>query len=245
MKYRGFTLVEMVMTIVILGIIVLGITGYIELGVRGYGDTVERQRVQNQARFVIEKMSREIRHAVPNSFELSDDEKCLSFYPIKYSGFYSKDELNGNIEFVADNQGATVSFSNGDRLVINPSQIGDLTSATASSNVEDCATDCSVTSAGVYTISDTFSSYSIANRHYIYNTSNMVEYCVGSGVVSREQNGVTLPIGDRLDDTRSNFQYEPPSLQRGGLIHMNLLFVNDTGDEESSYKHDVQVLNVP
>ncbi|MDG3084789.1 prepilin-type N-terminal cleavage/methylation domain-containing protein [Vibrio hannami] len=244
MNSRGFTLVEMVMTIIITGIIVLGITGYIELGFRGYTDTIDRQYVQNQARFTIEKMSREVRHGVPNSFALSSGDKCLSFYPIKYSGFYTQDELNGTVQFIADNQGNTVTFSAGDRIVINPSQSADLSvTSDASSSVEDCATSCSVTSAGVYTIDDDFPSYSIANRHYIYNSNNQVTYCVSSGVVTREQNGTTFTVADSLDDTESSFGYEPASLQRGGLIHMSLTFTND--GEVSNYKHDVQVLNVP
>ena len=90
MKIRGFTLMEMIITIVIGSVIMLGIASYVRLGFKGYSDTIDRQRLQTQAQFVIEKMSREIRHAVPNSFLIKDDEKnCLTFVPIEYSGFYS------------------------------------------------------------------------------------------------------------------------------------------------------------
>ncbi|WP_375751510.1 prepilin-type N-terminal cleavage/methylation domain-containing protein [Vibrio sp. HN007] len=244
MKSRGFTLVEMVMTIIIVGIIVLGITGYIELGFRGYTDTIDRQKVQNQARFVIEKMSREVRHAVPNSFSLSGGNKCISFFPIKYSGFYTQNEATNKVEFIADNQGNTVSFTSGDRIVINPSRSNDLgVSSSASASVSDCAINCSVTPEGVYTIDDNFTSHSIANRHYIYNVNNEVTYCLSSGVVTREQNNTTWTVGDGIDVAQSSFSYQQASLQRGGLVHLSLLFVQNA--EESSYKHDVQVLNVP
>jgi MSHA biogenesis protein MshO len=90
MKERGFTLIEMVITIVIGSIIMLGIAGYIKLGIKGYADSIDRQRVQTEAQFVIEKMSREIRHAVPNSFHEPDGtSNCLEFVPIEYSGFYA------------------------------------------------------------------------------------------------------------------------------------------------------------
>ena len=70
MKTRGFTLMEMIVTIVIGSFIMLGIAGYVQLGMKGYADTIDRQRMQTQAQFVLEKMSREIRHAVPNSFHV-------------------------------------------------------------------------------------------------------------------------------------------------------------------------------
>ena len=56
MKVRGFTLVEMVLTMVVGAILVLGIAGFVELGSKGYSDTVARQRLQTQAKFVLEKM---------------------------------------------------------------------------------------------------------------------------------------------------------------------------------------------
>ncbi len=88
MKTRGFTLMEMIVTIVIGSFIMLGIAGYVQLGMKGYADTIERQRMQMQAQFVLEKMSREIRHAVPNSFHVpTGATNCLEFMPIEYSGF--------------------------------------------------------------------------------------------------------------------------------------------------------------
>lgn len=77
MKNRGFTLIEMVITIVVGSFIMLGIAGYLQLGAKGYADTIDRQKLQTQAQFVIEKMSREIRHAVPNSFFINESEKKL------------------------------------------------------------------------------------------------------------------------------------------------------------------------
>ena len=53
MKNRGFTLIEMVLTMVVGGIIVLGIAGFVELGTKGYADSIDRQRMQTQAQFVI------------------------------------------------------------------------------------------------------------------------------------------------------------------------------------------------
>ncbi len=41
MSSRGFTLVEMVLTLIVGSILVLGIAGFVELGTKGYADSVQ------------------------------------------------------------------------------------------------------------------------------------------------------------------------------------------------------------
>ncbi|MDB1122875.1 PilW family protein [Vibrio algarum] len=256
MKIKGFTLIEMVMTIIIVGIIFIGAGSVIEMGSRGYADSIDRQRIQNQARFIIEKITREIRHAVPNSFNVVSDplvEKCLTFYPINNAGFYSRNEIDRTLQFVVDNQGARMSGASGDRLTINPSQPSDLTNNSRSVSLAGCRdngiTSCTEVELGTsstvysYKVDDDFDSHSISRRYYTY--SDLVSYCISStGVMTKAVgSGSKNTVGDGLDFSRSQFKYTEPTLQRGGLVHMDLLFVND--DEESFYKHDVQVLNVP
>ena len=45
MKQRGFTLIEMIVTIVIVAIIFLGIAGFVEFGAKGYTQSIDRQRL--------------------------------------------------------------------------------------------------------------------------------------------------------------------------------------------------------
>ncbi|PMM08480.1 prepilin-type N-terminal cleavage/methylation domain-containing protein [Vibrio breoganii] len=254
MKQRGFTLIEMILTIVVVAIIFLGIAGFVEFGAKGYSQTVDRQRLQNQARFAIEKMSREVRHAVPNSFSLSNDSKCLAFYPIEYAGFYQYREPTGDVEFVVGNDQPD-TFSDGSRLVINPSRIQDLQTDGQSIEV---AGEPKEPDGDYFSINMNLTSQSSSNRHYIYQNQAVI-YCIealvvpnGSGRIVRYygvfdndfsnlSGGVVVATGVVFND--SSFSYQQTSLQRGGLIHFNLLFHN--GDEQSQYKHDVQVSNVP
>ena len=46
MKQRGFTLIEMIVTIVVVGVIGLAIAGFVEYGMKGYVETIDRQKVQ-------------------------------------------------------------------------------------------------------------------------------------------------------------------------------------------------------
>ncbi|BDR16988.1 prepilin-type N-terminal cleavage/methylation domain-containing protein [Vibrio sp. STUT-A16] len=236
MKDRGFTLIEMVVTIVIGSIIMLGIAGYIKLGIKGYADSIDRQRIQTEAQFVIEKMSREIRHAVPNSFhEPVGTSNCLEFVPIEYSGFYVF--TANDIEFLVGNDPDLESIPEKNRMVINPSRYADLQSSSQSIDISGLtkAKEAFVVSGAASTIGAT----SVSGRHYIYQPSSEVRYCFDNGQVLRNNVIVT----DSIDTSASYMRYVEPTLQRGGLVHINLEFLQD--GERSVYQQDVQVLNVP
>ncbi len=247
MKMRGFTLMEMVMTIVIGSIITLGITSFIRIGMTGYADTIQRQRLQSQAQFVIEKMSREIRHAVPNSFHVPDVESnCLAFVPIDDSGFYAIAE--NNIEFLIGSNAELESIVDYRRLVINPTRYDDLQSSSPQSF--DVSGLEKSESADTFVISDAASSIgslSVSGRHYIYKVEDEkpveVSYCFDDGY----DDGYVLRNGtivaNSVDTAASSMNYEQATLHRGGLVHINLVFEQD--GERSVYQHDVQVLNVP
>ncbi|WP_045403543.1 PilW family protein [Vibrio campbellii] len=237
MKTRGFTLMEMIVTIVIGSFIMLGIAGYVQLGMKGYADTIDRQRMQTQAQFVLEKMSREIRHAVPNSFHVpAGAANCLEFVPIEYSGFYTL--TNNDLEFLLGNDSTLNPMPANRWMVINPSRYEDLQSASPQSlAVGGLAKtgDVFVVSGAASTIGGT----SISSRHYIYQNNSEVRYCFDNKRVTR--NGIT--VADSVDTSTSDMHYLEPTLQRGGIVHINLEFTQN--GERSVYQQDVQVLNVP
>ncbi len=265
MKTKGFTLIEMVMVIVIMSVVFLGVGSLVRISMQGYTETVDRQGIQNQARFVIEKISRDIRHAVPNSFKVDTTtvtdaatntttitQQCLSFYPIDAVGFYSRNEVNNTIQFAMDNQGSKLSDAN-KKLTINPSRPDDLLTSTSNQSASltaclDAAQSCkeyqTSENSGVYyyEMKNDFSSHSVANRYFIYK--DLVKYCIAAGNITKTVgNGGAVIVGAGLDISGSLFKYKEAALQRGGLVHIELLFINN--DEKSFYQHDVQVLNVP
>jgi len=228
MKSRGFTLIEMILTMVVGSILVLAIAGFVELGSKGYADTVARQRIQTQAKFVLEKMTREIRHAVPNSFAVTttSDQQCLSFYPIVYSGLYSvSGSLGTTLEFLIGDDSAPSSFD-GLKMVINPTRQSDLDSGISLSGTST-----------TMTLSSPLSSKSVSNRQYIYD--DMVNYCLDFSGQSITRN--TIQVADSVED--GDFSYTPPTLQRGGVVHLALTFAQN--GESSHFETDAQVLNVP
>ena len=81
MRSRGFTLVELIATMVILGIISVMTSKFIVNGFSFYVDATNIQKISTTANFVAEKMEKLIENSVPNSIVIS--EKSITFVPIK------------------------------------------------------------------------------------------------------------------------------------------------------------------
>lgn len=96
MRQKGFTLIELVLVIVILGILALGVFGFIGRSVQIFVDVAERDQVLSDSRFVIERLNRELRNALPSSLRLwkqgqasnNNLKHCLEWVPIEVSSVY-------------------------------------------------------------------------------------------------------------------------------------------------------------
>ena len=253
MSQRGFTLIELVLTIVIGSIIMLGIAGYVQVGMKGYVDASSRQRIQTQAQFVLEKMAREIRHAVPNSFAMTNtaDESCLSFVPTLNSGYYFQEPTSNDLLFITGENvpGDTLKASDGIRFVINPTRYDDLISGAVSQHLinSDLSLNGNDGNGNAdfyrYSLTTPLPSDSIAHRIYLYQFATKVEYCiVKTGVRSNRltRNGTVV---ENIVADESQFDYTNVSLQTGGIVYLKFAF--EQNGEVSTYQQDVQVLNVP
>ena len=98
-KYQNaFTLIELLLVMVIIGILAVSAFSFIGAGVSIYSQGVERQEAVAQARFLITRLSKELRHATPNSLRLSCDnstsgacsaQQCLEFTPFLSATHYT------------------------------------------------------------------------------------------------------------------------------------------------------------
>lgn len=254
MSQRGFTLIELVLTIVIGSIIMLGIAGYVQVGMKGYVDASSRQRIQTQAQFVLEKMAREIRHAVPNSFAMTNtaDESCLSFVPTLNSGYYFQEPTSNDLLFITGENvpGDTLKASDGIRFVINPTRYDDLISGAVSNHLINSDLPLNGGDDGNgnadfyrYSLTTPLPSDSIAHRIYLYQLASKVEYCIvkaGAHTNRLTRNGTVV---ENIVAGDSQFDYTNVSLQTGGIVYLKFAF--EQNGEVSTYQQDVQVLNVP
>ncbi|SIS87404.1 PilW family protein [Neptunomonas antarctica] len=84
---KGFTLLELIVVIVLLGIISVGTTGFIVNSVKGYTDMARRDGIAATSRVAMDRMVRELRNALPNSPRVITDGGpwsglCLEYIPI-------------------------------------------------------------------------------------------------------------------------------------------------------------------
>jgi MSHA biogenesis protein MshO len=87
---RGFTLIELVTVIVILGVASAGIASFVRGSMQTYIDVSIREQLLSESRFAIERLKRELRNAVPNSVRITGNSNyhCMQFVPINWATVY-------------------------------------------------------------------------------------------------------------------------------------------------------------
>ncbi|NGN98244.1 prepilin-type N-terminal cleavage/methylation domain-containing protein [Grimontia sp. S25] len=243
-KPRGFTLVELIVTLTILAIVSVGIFGFIESSASGYVESRNREALQSEARFAVERVGRELRHAVPNSLHVYSTGKCLTFMPIRYSGTYHQLVEGENTLSVALSTQETdwqSKVSENHRIVFLPSSPADLTGEN-SYQITGVSGNTITTSK---TAADPWPAESPSRRFYIYE--NSVSFCFDNktGTLERRinngsQNSTTLAMNIAAG---SGFNLGTTSLASGNLIDITYKF--SQSGEYSVYNQQVQVLNAP
>jgi len=239
---KGFTLIELITVIVILGVLSVGISGFIKFGSQIYAETSERDKIISSARFAIERLNRELRHALPNSVQLTNNNQCIEFTPIAVSTTYT--DIPVNPEPVSN----TVSvirfdnsrFSDNQRVIVYPLTPSDVESS--SGKVYEIATsglDMSGGDVWEVTLDTTpihFTSDSPTKR--IFFISPKVSYCLTNNRLERDGIWMAQDITN-IDP----FDVTPATLQRNSIIQTRFRF--EKNFEKITFNNEIQVPNVP
>lgn len=251
MRYRGFTLIELVMTLIVLAILALGVTSYLGIGSRMYADAALREQVLGQSRFVAERLVRELRNAVPNSVVFSLTSNCLQFRPILFSGVYTSlpaEQSGTSMAVISPGLAAVspVTYASGSKpqLLVYPTAVANPGGTVLLNSVStvDAA-------AARYTLnfdSFTFTRQSPERRFYI--ADEQVSYCiVGAGAGSfnmmRSRAGNNVLMAEGLTSPQV-FRVTEAVLTRNAVVNILLSFGYD-GSADMFLNYEVHIPNVP
>ncbi|WP_462157094.1 prepilin-type N-terminal cleavage/methylation domain-containing protein [Pseudoalteromonas sp. GB56] len=234
-RQSGFTLVELIIVIVILGIVAVGTTQFVSTSMQIYSDGNQRADLVAQARFILLRMEKEIRTAIPNTLTVTAN--CLSFYPIKNSGTYVGD--------VSDNPLTVVNFNNnvvvGDTVAIYPTSVNSVINARQITAIDDQGT-----SDSVYAWQLTGSSILSSPGKRYYVPQGQVSFCsqttAQGQALLREQDGAQSLLG--LGVSEWTVQYSAGTLERNAMVNIQLELHSST-NERLALSHTVHIPNVP
>lgn len=110
-RQRGFTLVELIVVMVVMGIIGGMVAGFLRLPVQNYVDATARAELVDVADTAMRRFARDLRRALPNSVRVSADGKTLELLLTKTGGRYLAEEddlpVAGALNFIASAPSAT------------------------------------------------------------------------------------------------------------------------------------------
>ncbi|WP_339857041.1 prepilin-type N-terminal cleavage/methylation domain-containing protein [Pseudohongiella acticola] len=99
-RQRGFTIIEVVITIVVSSIIAVGIVNYIGDSVEGFAASGNRNKLASSGRTVVDRIALELHNAVPNSIRVTTaqpgGDQCLEFMPFTGASSYRDAPFTGS-----------------------------------------------------------------------------------------------------------------------------------------------------
>ncbi|USV57903.1 type II secretion system protein [Aeromonas encheleia] len=257
---RGFTLIELVMVILLLGVMATFSSQFIGIGTQIYGEASRREQLMSDARFAMERLNRELRDAVPGSVRIEDvDGKlvergaCLRFWPIATASRYLGSAISSGLTIVTPN----ILPTDKDWGIVYP--LPDTTPGNLNTLDKGCIHgNCVARVSGVgnaasgalpLTMAGSFSKDSPGLRAFFAN--QQVLYCIKGESLWR----MAKSLSDGLSSSEttqlmaehirpaSYYFYRDPAAFSPSEVGLRLRF--EQRGESVSFNHKLEVLNVP
>lgn len=267
-RSSGFTLVELILVIIILGIVSIGTVQYLSLGAQIYAEATERDEAVAQSRFMLARLTRELRHAAPNSVRLSCSvdnlacsvNQCLEFVPFKTSTIYTGNITDNPIIIVDPQNNAEPN----DWLNVYALNANDVYDTSNNKRVQlTTKSDGTPASVDNWTINPSLATESPTKRVYVLEQP--VSFCIVSSQLfryegyafstnqntpnaSNEIGGIKgVLLGELIQNSISKtafFSYNTASLTRNSVVNIRSE-MGFNGSETVSFNHEIHLPNVP
>lgn len=268
---NGFTLVELIIVIVLIGIVSISTMQFIKFGAEIYATGTERDEVVAQARFTLVRLSKELRQTTPNSIRITSGNvagrnfQCLEFTPFKASSIYVNNpplDINNSGELVVvafDNEDK--AFEN-DRVVLYPQSPDDIYNLSNNRvrllNADPVVEEANKTQR--WSFDNGFAAASPTQRLFVLNTSP-VSFCVEGDSLYYYQGyafsqtqatptllnvlgGVKGQLLSKFISNQDVFEFNNASLTRNAIVNIKMI-MGFNNSETLVFNHEVHIPNVP
>ncbi len=259
---QGFTLMELVLVIVILGIVALASSRMVFFGVDTFVSGASRQHMASTGRFITERLSRELRNAVPGSVEAINGGTCLNFRPIAGAFHYlelpvAPSAASQTAIVMSDDNFAYDTTREDYLVVVNALRPDDFETASEGAAVL-------LSSNGYTSVGDNAYQLTFADAHQfpddspaerLYISYETIRYClVGGSQIYRYEthlesgDAVTTEGGVLMGQWFANQASEPlfklnDANYEGALVELTLRLTEH--DEEVVLHHEIHLLQSP
>jgi MSHA biogenesis protein MshO len=268
---KGFTLIEMIIVIILLGLSAIFVSGFIRFGTQIYNDVTERDALISASRFAIERLNREVRSALPNSVRINqtiaalavNNKQCLEFSPVVVSTVYldipvapedASDKVSV-VKFDDDNYNSDL------KVAVYTLTAEDVYSAGKNKvfALSEDVINKAQTPAWTVTLEgdQTFAFDSGTSRLYFIDSA--ISYCVENGQLTRyvdytndvdnnntPKDGTSALMAENVNlETNEDlpFRLSNATRTRNAIVSIKMKFSRN--DEDISFNNEIQVPNVP
>ena len=253
---KGFTLIELIMVMVVVGILSTMTTDIITLPVKSYIDLERRTTLVDTAEITLRRMQRDIRRALPNSIRITGG-NTLELLHTTDGGRYRAKLVGDILDFtVADSSfdvlGSLNAIPSGELVVYNLGSVGaNAYNGDNRASIDNTSTINKVvlSSAKLFPFSspqqrffivDTPITYTCANGELRrYDNSIDTGYSIGGSTA-----GLNYKLQAKADTMSCTFSYDPGSATRAGLVALEMMLTDEVG-ESAKLIHQVHVDNMP
>lgn len=254
-KDYGFTIVELVTVLVVLGILSLGSMSFLNNASNGYAATLARSQLAEDARLIMVRLGSELRRALPRSVRVQGD--CLEYVPtLGGSSYLNLPTASAAAAFdswpvdpvpTASDLRVAVYPTSSLYALANPGAISPLVTLGA----PDADNRVAVSMASAHQ----FAAESPQRKYFL--VADPVSYCIsagwlfrysGYGFSSSQPSPATLPaaLPNRSvygQGVSGGFSLSAATLSRNSEVALTLQFTR--GEEQIEMNHLVQVRNAP